>query len=184
MRHAESVYNEKGILQGQIDCCLSEAGEKETICKARYFDASRYDLCICSPLCRAVRTAEIMAPGLKRVLDDRLKERSLGDWEGTPVTDEKTFLIRVQGEVPPKGESEQEIRERVTAFLTETLERYPEKRILVVTHAGVIHTVREVLGLPKKPAENLCQQTIFLSSSSSQDSFCCRELDTIGDRRK
>ena len=37
IRHAESVYNEKRLLQGQVDCELSKKGLKDTKEKSRNF---------------------------------------------------------------------------------------------------------------------------------------------------
>ena len=41
IRHAESVYNEKRLLQGQVDCELSKKGLKETKEKSKNFPSDR-----------------------------------------------------------------------------------------------------------------------------------------------
>lgn len=64
IRHAESVYNEKRLLQGQVDCELSKKGLKETKEKSKNFP-SDFDICFCSPLKRTKQTAEILIPYLK-----------------------------------------------------------------------------------------------------------------------
>ena len=79
LRHAESEYNRIGLLQGRIDCNLSDDGLKQTYEKAKVFDATKYDICFCSPLKRTLQTAQILAPNLKIICDDRIIERSLGD---------------------------------------------------------------------------------------------------------
>lgn len=90
IRHAESTYNEKRLLQGQVDCNLSENGLKITKERAKNFPAD-FDICFCSPLKRTKQTADILVPYLDKIYDDRIIERGLGDWESTPNTDEKQF---------------------------------------------------------------------------------------------
>ena len=51
IRHAESTYNEKKLLQGQTDCSLSKKGLKDTKEKSKNFN-SNFDICFCSPLKR------------------------------------------------------------------------------------------------------------------------------------
>lgn len=95
LRHAESEYNRIGLLQGRIDCNLSEEGLKQTCEKAKVFDAAKYDICFCSPLKRTLQTAQILAPNLKIICDDRIIERSLGDWEDTPTLMKRDFYLTI-----------------------------------------------------------------------------------------
>lgn len=155
LRHAESVYNKKKILQGRIDCDLSDKGIKDTIDKSKNFDSSKYDICFCSPLKRTVRTAEILVPNLSIIKDSRLIERSLGDWEDTPISDEKTFLLNNINSTPPKGESILDIISRVKEFIEYLKENYSDKKILVITHAGVIYAIQIALKLEKQKIDNL-----------------------------
>ena len=92
IRHAESIYNEKKLLQGQVDCELSEKGLKDTKNRSKNFPTD-FDICFCSPLKRTKQTAKILVPYLNVIYDDRLMERGLGDWENTHNTDEKQFLM-------------------------------------------------------------------------------------------
>ena len=115
IRHAESIYNEKKLLQGQVDCELSKKGIKDTIEKSINFP-SDFDICFCSPLKRTKQTAEILVPYLNVIYDERLKERGLGDWENTPNTNEKQFLIHNKT-VPPNGETFEEFDGRILSFL-------------------------------------------------------------------
>ena len=61
VRHATSLWNEKGIIQGHKNPELSEAGIKEAEELARKFKGVRFDLAYSSDLLRAKRTAEIIA---------------------------------------------------------------------------------------------------------------------------
>ena len=155
LRHAESEYNRIGLLQGRIDCNLSDDGLKQTYEKAKVFDSAKYDICFCSPLKRTLQTAQILAPNLKIICDDRIIERSLGDWEDTPTSDEKKFLLNNIMSTPPNGESTYEITTRVKDFIDFLKENYGDKKVLVVTHAGIIYAVQVALGLEINPINNL-----------------------------
>lgn len=153
IRHAESIYNEKKLLQGQVDCELSEKGIIDTREKAKNF-SSDFDVCFCSSLKRARQTAEILVPNVNTIYDDRLKERGLGIWENTLITDEKQFLLHNKI-VPLNGETFKEFDNRILDFLKMIKTDYSDKKILIVTHGGVIYSVCRILEIKLKPIENL-----------------------------
>lgn len=154
LRHAQSEYNKKGLLQGRIDCNLSREGIEQTKERAKSFDSSNYDVCFSSPLKRTLQTAKILVPDLEIICDDRLIERSLGDWEDTPTSDEKVFLLNMDS-TPPNGESSVEITERIEEFIDFLKENYADKRVLIISHAGIVYALQKALGLEVKPIDNL-----------------------------
>lgn len=158
IRHAESIYNEKKLLQGQVDCGLSKKGLNDTKEKSRNFP-SDFNICFCSPLERTKQTAKILVPYLNVIYDKRLMERGLGDWENTPNTDEKQFLMHNKT-VPPNGETFEEFDSRILDFLEMLKDNYNDEKILVVTHGGVIYAIHRILGLEIKVIENLEMLTI------------------------
>lgn len=158
IRHAESVYNEKKLLQGQVDCELSENGLMATKEKSKNFP-SDFDICFCSPLKRTKKTAEILVPNLNKIYDKRIIERGLGDWENTPNTDEKQFLLHNKT-VPPNGETFEEFNSRISDFLEMLKKNYNNKKLLIVTHGGVIYAIYRILGLKVKAIENLEMVTV------------------------
>lgn len=158
IRHAESVYNQKRLLQGQLDCDLSEKGIQETKEKAQNFPKD-FEICFCSPLKRTKQTAEILVPNLDVIYDERIIERGLGDWEGTPNTDEKQFLMHNKI-VPPNGETFEDFDHRILSFLDMLKHNYQDKKILVITHAGVINAIHRTLGLKINSIKNLEIATI------------------------
>jgi len=103
LRHAESEYNQKGLLQGRIDCNLSKKGLAQTREKAKKFNSTNYDICFTSPLKRTLLTAQILVPDLEIICDNRIIERSLGDWKDTPTSDEKKFLLNNINSTPPNN---------------------------------------------------------------------------------
>ena len=155
IRHAESEFNHLGVFQGRLNCSLSKDGITQTREKAKSFDSSLYDICFSSPLIRTLQTSRILVPDLPLVCDDRIIERNLGDWQNT---------LNQLHITPPNGESMQEILSRVQEFIDFLREKYHDKRILVITHAGIIYALQVALGLDIKPIDNLEELTINLSS--------------------
>ncbi len=153
IRHAESIYNSKKILQGRQDCELSEKGLSDTIKRASTF-ANNYDIVFCSPLKRTRQTAEILLPNSKIIYDERIIEKGLGDWENMPNTDEKQFLLNNKV-IPPNGETFEEVEDRITQFITMLKNDYKDKKILVITHLGIIYAINRKLGKKVKPIDNL-----------------------------
>ena len=133
IRHAKTEFNNKRLFQGQLDISLSESGINETIEKSKNFPQN-FDVCFCSPLKRTKQTAEILVPYLNLNFDDRIKERNMGDWQGTIITDERLEQLQNKA-VPPNGEKETDIDKRVAEFLEMVNENYKDKNVLVVTHA-------------------------------------------------
>lgn len=158
IRHAESIYNEKRLLQGQVDCSLSENGLNETKEKAKNFPTD-FEICFCSPLKRTKQTAKILVPYLNIIYDERIIERGLGDWENTLNTDEKQFLMQNKT-VPPNGETFENFDSRILEFLEMIKKNYNDEKILIVTHGGVIYGIHRILGLKVKAIENLEMITI------------------------
>lgn len=153
IRHAESIYNKQRLLQGQTDCDLSENGIKCTK-KASKTLSKDFDICYCSPLKRTKKTAEFLVPHLDIIYDDRLIERGFGDWEGTSIDDEKIFLLN-NNVIPPNGETYEMLDKRVQDFLSMIKEKYSDKRILIITHSGVIYSFHRILGIEPKSIDNL-----------------------------
>ena len=158
IRHAESTYNEKKLLQGQIDCELSTKGLRDTKVHSKNFPTD-FNICYCSPLKRTKQTAEILVPYLNVIYDERLIERGLGDWENMPNTDEKQFLLKNKM-VPPNGETFEALDNRISEFLKMIKSKYNNEKILIVTHGGVIYAIHRILGLKVKPIENLEMVTL------------------------
>ena len=162
VRHAESEYNEKHVLQGRIDCDLSAAGEAAARERAKTFDASAFDLCFSSPLKRALRTARILAPGREILTDERLTERGLGEIEGALICDETLFMLKNRDALPPGAETPEEVEERIASFVESVRKDYPGKRILAVSHGGTIHAMMRRYGLEARPVKNLDEVTLEL----------------------
>lgn len=83
-RHGRTSWNVEHRFQGQSDPPLDEVGRVQAVVAARLLAAYAPDALVSSDLRRAVQTARPLADlvGLPVALDARLRERSLGGWEG------------------------------------------------------------------------------------------------------
>jgi broad specificity phosphatase PhoE len=83
-RHGRTRWNVEHRFQGQADPPLDEVGRQQAAASARLLVAYSPSAVISSDLCRAVQTARPLAElaDLPVILDRRLRERSLGEWEG------------------------------------------------------------------------------------------------------
>lgn len=85
MRHGRTVWNMEHKLQGKTDVPLSEAGRPVVEQAAAACRDTHIDVCYCSPLIRAMETAEIVLRGreIPIITDVRLEEMGFGICEGT-----------------------------------------------------------------------------------------------------
>ncbi len=145
MRHAQTEANRNYIVQGRMDNPLNEEGMKQAYDAGLYFAKKEieFDMVISSPLKRAYTTAELVNRGMlhKRpvVLDKGLIERNFGDYDGKEINDDYYYLIK-RGLVP-NMESNQDLEKRVCDALRDICMKYPEKKLLIVTHSHVIKAV-------------------------------------------
>lgn len=84
VRHGETDWNVRGILQGQTDTELNEAGLKQSEELAEYLRELKFDAVFSSDLSRARKTSEAVALQKKLVVttSKALRERSFGKYEG------------------------------------------------------------------------------------------------------
>jgi broad specificity phosphatase PhoE len=83
-RHGRTSWNVEHRFQGQSDPPLDDVGRGQAAVAARLLAAYEPETVVSSDLHRAVQTARPLAELLDQpvVLDPRLRERSLGRWEG------------------------------------------------------------------------------------------------------
>jgi broad specificity phosphatase PhoE len=146
LRHAETEWNRKKLIQGQQDAPLTSNGRRQAqrwgLALAQY----ELDHMITSDLGRARLTGTLM--NLKLDLphseEPRLREQDWGRWAGLNFSDLlKVDELRAQEKLgwhfrPLEGESRLEVFERSRQALVDAAHRLKGKRVLVVTHGGVI----------------------------------------------
>lgn len=147
VRHGESTWNALHRWQGQADPPLSARGEQQ----ARTAAASLamhgvFDVVVTSSLQRSRRTGELLAYETGMELSDGvtgLAERSAGPWEGLTRDEiERThpgFLA--SGRRPDGYEDDSPLVARALAALSDVVAGHGGRRLLVVSHGGVINAL-------------------------------------------
>jgi broad specificity phosphatase PhoE len=167
IRHGETEFNRLKRLQSATDNPLNERGLNQARAAAKLLADVDVACVVSSPLLRARQTAEMIAEAKNCRLstDERLRELSLGEWEGWnedellkkepvefPRWTENYHLV-----APPGGESVLEGIARVAPLLEELIEKTEASNVAVVGHQGI----------------NLC---IKLCVTGRRDRAACREF--------
>lgn len=148
IRHGQTTWNEKGLLQGSMDIELNECGREVAREMNKKLSNVPFDVIYSSPLLRAYETASLIRGDrdIPIIKDDRLREISFGELEGTnyremfkPGSNYMTFFTDPGAYPAPKnGEDFRDVIKRMGSFCEEVL--YPAakkyERIMVVAHGN------------------------------------------------
>ncbi len=163
VRHGQTDFNATRRFQGQIDVPLNETGLQQAGSIAAYLAATEsIDRIVASDLTRARQTAEAIgeASGVAVEFDPRLREITVGEWEGLSREDIAAqwpdLLEAWNAGVdmrPPGGESRKEAGRRVAdAVLDHVAHAAADEVLVAVAHGAVIRGVAEIfLGLVDSP---------------------------------
>jgi probable phosphoglycerate mutase len=157
-RHGQSEWNALGRWQGQADPPLSTLGRLQAAHAATRL--SDIDVIVASDLERASDTARIIADALgvdEVVIDADFRERHAGEWQGLTKDDiEATWPgYLADRRRPPGFESDEALAARTDAALRRVLAEHTSRRVLVVSHGGVIYRREQMLGAPMERIPNL-----------------------------
>jgi broad specificity phosphatase PhoE len=148
VRHGETDWNRDGRWQGHSDTHLNDAGREQAARVAEELDG--VDVAYSSDLARARETADIVARrlGLDVHVDERLRERGFGAWEGKTAPEiELEFRDAharwLAGEGPGAEDAEPflDFATRVQRFVEDVLTRHPDETVLIVAHGGSIRVI-------------------------------------------
>jgi len=144
-RHGETEENKAGIMQGHLPGVLSELGKEQARKLAERLKDEKIDLIISSDLARALDTAKTIAkfhPDIDLVLDERLRERFLGEFEGKTKESMGIPKERLISDFITGGNAEggDEFFARAGALVEDVLKR-SEGNILLVGHNGICKAV-------------------------------------------
>ena len=143
LRHAPTVWNAGGRLQGLTDTCLSAEGETAARSWRLPAPADAWKR-VSSPLQRARRTAELVRPSMPVTIDSQLREMSFGVWEGFTVKQLRAaggegFAMAEAAGLdfhPPGGESPRDAMARLSHWSSTLAEP-----VVAVSHKAAIRAL-------------------------------------------
>ena len=149
VRHGESTWNADKRWQGWADAPLSALGEEQAREAAARLRGVAFDAVFASDLQRAVRTAQLLAPGRDIVVEPLVRERDVGDWSGLTTPEIES---RWPGQIdawrtgripsPPGGEDNTEFGARVVRGVEHIATQVGRDGVaLVVVHGGVVRAL-------------------------------------------
>lgn len=152
VRHGQTDWNAANRLQGQSDIPLNGIG----VAQARSLRDQirqrglRFNAIYSSPLQRARKTAEIIADGGPIIIDDRLNERNIGQFEGSPPS---ALFNNGIDFLDPKANSDsfgvepiRDFHNRALSFLEDLRQTKPQDAtILIVSSNGLMKRFAMIL---------------------------------------
>lgn len=151
VRHGQTEDNVNKIATGHRDTPLSDEGLKEAE-KLAFEIPNDFTQMYSSDLTRCKQTTEILNRklGLKITYDPRLRERNFGSLTGQSV---ETFSSEIREKDknqkydyrPYGGESVEDVKNRVFDFIKDLLNKQKEAKVLVVTSAGIIRLLHNLV---------------------------------------
>jgi len=144
LRHEEVVKKYRNRYYGHLDVALSVRGKVRALNTAKKLNAVKFDAIYCSDLSRA----RFMLNGLKQkneaILTKEIREMSWGVHEGLSHDDLKKLGFKYENFEQWlslfDGENLDDFKNRVLKFFA-NLKNKNEKRILLISHSGVIRTI-------------------------------------------
>ena len=165
LRHGETDLNKQRRIQGQSDIPLNDYGRELARATKEGLKDVKFDMVFTSPLIRAKETAHIVLEGqdIPMIEESRIQEIGFGEYEGLCCSEEnynipdkhflKFFDDPANYNIPPGGESFQQVIDRTGDFLKELLEKeeYADKTILLSTHGCALKAI--LANVNKTPIE-------------------------------
>jgi probable phosphoglycerate mutase len=155
VRHGESAEADPAhpfaLVDGRGDPALSPEGVRQAAALARRLGGIEFAAVYVTPLRRTAETAAplLAATGLAALVEPRLVEVHMGEWEGglyrKMITEAHPLAVRLLAEqrwdVVPGGESNDALAARTTAAIDDIAATHPDQRVVVFSHAVAISAV-------------------------------------------
>ena len=165
VRHGQTEYNTRKIIQGHLDIPLDETGVLQAKAAAQLLKNEKIDVFYSSDLQRALKTAETAVAHHQKPLHVTrlLREKHFGTLQGLSFDEISKYVSRFgeQGSFSMQGkekefgaESEEEIIGRIKQF-KKILDRHEGKTVAVFSHGGYIRRLLTFLGIPKERMEKM-----------------------------
>jgi len=153
IRHGETLWNATGRWQGHAAIALNDEGKRQAALLADYLGKTpdAFAAIYSSDLSRAAITAQMVSQKIGKpvLLDPRLREIDLGEWQGLTHEDirawdgERYARIQLDPHHTPRpgGESPAQVSARAQAALYEMAAAHKGGYVLAFTHGGTIRSL-------------------------------------------
>jgi probable phosphoglycerate mutase len=185
VRHGETDWNRLGIVQGHQDAPeLTARGRRQADRAASLLAPEPVQAIFSSDLRRARATAASIAHRVGRtvIIDDRLRERSFGIAEGSPVASIASAVTGLEDDRvvdssvhPVGGESLEDVFRRCHAFVGWLASSEPTGDVVIVAHGGSLRLLAAALtgsaldGMRWEPVPNGCVRRVVVQSDVLED---------------
>lgn len=161
IRHGETVWNTKKLIQGQLDSPLTDNGIRQSNLLSKRIKKINPDIIYTSDLKRAIDTANIINQHINKdvIKISGVRERHWGVFQGADwpkvkkffPTQYKYYKNDSKNYTIPNGESYNQVTKRTMDTLSDIIKNHENQKIVVVTHGGVISPlIRNLLSIPYK----------------------------------
>lgn len=160
IRHT-SVEVEKSVCYGQSNVPLSANFMNESDTILRQFDPNETIQIYSSPSSRCTSLANEFNKKVEPIIDSRIMELNFGEWElkkwdEIAPDDLNPWMEDFVNIKCPNGESYQELASRTIEFLQEIVKEQQHKKIIVISHGGVIRSLlAHILQIPLEKSFSL-----------------------------
>src|SRR3954465_12761776 len=152
-RHAQTASSAVDSFNGRRELLLTQEGRKQATRLGARLRGVSFDAVFCSPLGRAAETAALVAPVRNAVPLEGLMEIDYGAWEGlSPAEARALDPARYDAweedpakNAPPGGETAAQVAERAVPAIEEISRRFPEGRVLAVSHKATLRVLAAAL---------------------------------------
>ena len=130
--HGTTYDNASKKCSGWKQVELNELGKEQAKNLGKVNSHIKFDVIFTSDLIRAIDSANIAFPNVKKIVDSRLRECNYGNLDGK----DKHLIVYEEhiNEPFPNGESLKNVEERISSFVEEIKEKYKWKTIGIVAH--------------------------------------------------
>lgn len=142
IRHGQTDWNNKKLIQGRLNNPLNETGRKQVkeVGKLLKVNDSTWDVLISSPLDRAIDSAKIIAEEINYkneiIINNDVIEREFGEAEGMDINEE--IYEKIKNDDVVNLEKSYDLQKRAYNALLAIAKLYPGKKVLITTHSHFI----------------------------------------------
>ena len=143
VRHEETEWNKKGIVQGHKDSRLTLNGKINADSKGKILKDKNIEIIYSSDLGRCIQTADIINKHVEKELitTPQLRERNFGSLNGQHKDKVAAKLqFSDYSKTAPDGESRNQMKDRFFEFINSLRDKKLQET-LVVTHGGPIRVL-------------------------------------------